>query len=125
MESKVLSTKPGRSVTAEQLARFDRPGPRGPADPTASEFNERFGPDQYLERLEQASQIPNEPLSMYIHLPFCEERCYFCGCNVIITRKEGIAERYLESLEREVRLVAGKLGKRRKLNQYHWGGGTP
>ncbi|HVP38714.1 MAG TPA: oxygen-independent coproporphyrinogen III oxidase [Candidatus Saccharimonadales bacterium] len=112
-------------VTAERLARFDRPGPRYTSYPTAVEFNERFTADLYVDRLLQASELPDEPLSLYLHLPFCEERCYFCGCNVIITRKPEVSVRYLEGLHREVRLIAKLLGRRRKVNQYHWGGGTP
>lgn len=112
-------------VTAERLARFDRPGPRYTSYPTAIEFAESFGPDQYLEHLERASELKGSPVSLYLHLPFCEERCWFCGCNVIITRKTGISDRYLESLEREVRLIASRLKGRRQVNQYHWGGGTP
>jgi oxygen-independent coproporphyrinogen-3 oxidase len=111
--------------TAERLARFDRPGPRYTSYPTAIEFNDSFGPDAYLERLEQASLLTAEPLSLYLHLPFCQERCWFCGCNVIITKKTDVSVRYLESLEREVRMIASRLGQRRRVNQYHWGGGTP
>ncbi|MBI5836072.1 MAG: oxygen-independent coproporphyrinogen III oxidase [Candidatus Eisenbacteria bacterium] len=112
-------------VTAERLARFDRPGPRYTSYPTAVEFHEGFTAEMYVERLQQASELVDQPISMYIHLPFCEERCYFCGCNVIITRKPEVSTRYLESLHREIRLTAKLLGKRRKVNQYHWGGGTP
>ncbi len=120
-----MTSTPSNLVTAEQLLRFDRPGPRYTSYPTAVEFHPNFGPADYRARLEQAALVPGEPLSLYLHLPFCEERCWFCGCNVIITRKLDVASRYLESLEREIRLVAGLLGQRRTVNQYHWGGGTP
>ena len=75
------------SVTTELLQKYDRPGPRYTSYPTAIEFNEGFGPAQYLDRLQIARQSPEKPLSLYIHLPFCHDRCTFCGCNVIITRR--------------------------------------
>jgi oxygen-independent coproporphyrinogen-3 oxidase len=113
------------SVTADLLAKYDRPGPRYTSYPTAVEFNEGFTPERYLEKLDEASALPGEPLSVYVHLPFCRERCSFCGCNVIITQKPGVAAAYIADLEREVTLVADRLGKRGRLVQYHWGGGTP
>jgi oxygen-independent coproporphyrinogen-3 oxidase len=113
------------SVTAELLARYDRPGPRYTSYPTAVEFHEGFTPQRYLEKLDRAASSPEEPLSVYVHLPFCRERCTFCGCNVIITQKPGVAADYIADLEREVALVADRLGGRTRLVQYHWGGGTP
>ena len=118
-------TPSAAAVTAELLAKYDRPGPRYTSYPTAVEFHESFTPDRYLEKLGEASQRPDEPLSLYVHLPFCRERCSFCGCNVIITQKPGIASEYVSQLEREVKLVASRLGGRTRLVQYHWGGGTP
>lgn len=113
------------ALTAEMLAKYDRPGPRYTSYPTAIEFHEEFGPKRYMEKLEEASQKPGEPLSLYVHLPFCRERCTFCGCNVIVTQKQGVASAYIDDLEREIEIVAAHLGKRRELVQYHWGGGTP
>jgi len=113
------------AVTTELLAKYDRPGPRYTSYPTAVEFHEGFTPERYLEKLDEASTRPEEPLSVYVHLPFCRERCTFCGCNVIITQKPGVAAAYIEDLEREVELVASRLKKRTRLVQYHWGGGTP
>jgi len=113
------------AVTAERLARYDRPGPRYTSYPTAVEFHDGFTPQRYLEKLAEAAARPDEPLSLYVHLPFCAERCSFCGCNVIITRRRGVAADYLRHLDREIALVAGHLGDRRKVVQLHWGGGTP
>src|SRR5262249_2055835 len=112
-------------VTADLLAKYDRPGPRYTSYPTAIEFHEGFTPERYLEKLDDAARTPEQPLSLYVHLPFCRERCTFCGCNVIITQKPGVADAYLDDLEREVALVAARLGKRTRVVQYHWGGGTP
>ncbi|MBW2726950.1 MAG: radical SAM protein, partial [Deltaproteobacteria bacterium] len=107
------------------LERYDRPGPRYTSYPTAPHFSDSFDQTVYRERLRLASQRADEPLSMYVHLPFCEERCTFCGCNVVISPRRGPEEDYLDTLERELDLLAEALASRRQLNQLHWGGGTP
>jgi oxygen-independent coproporphyrinogen-3 oxidase len=112
-------------LSPDLLQRYDRPGPRYTSYPTAPLFNEAFGPTEYREQLRLASQRADEPLSMYVHLPFCHERCTFCGCNVVISPRRGPEEDYLDTLERELELLAESLGPRRSLNQLHWGGGTP
>jgi oxygen-independent coproporphyrinogen-3 oxidase len=112
-------------VTLETLRRFDRPGPRYTSYPTAVEFHDGVGTEAYVELLERAAAESDAPLSLYAHLPFCEHRCTFCGCHVVITRKEEVAERYLDYLEREIDLLADRLGDRRGIAQFHWGGGTP
>ena len=115
----------GQAVTVELLRAYDRPGPRYTSYPTAVEFHEGFDESAYREHLALAAAEPRAPLSLYVHLPFCEERCTFCGCMVIITRKREVAARYLGYLHREIALLASQLGGRRRLAQYHWGGGTP
>lgn len=115
----------GRDVTAELLARHDRPGPRYTSYPTAVEFHEGVGTDDYLARLAAADRLGDAPLSLYMHLPFCEQRCLFCGCHVIITKHRDVAEPYLELVKREVELLAERLPNRRRLAQLHLGGGTP
>ena len=107
------------------LARYDRPGPRYTSYPTAPQFTTDFGEEAYRERLAAAARRPDEPLSMYVHVPFCEHRCAYCGCNVVISPRRGPEERYLDAVERELDLLAEALGPRRTLNQLHWGGGTP
>jgi len=112
-------------VPLDLLQRYDRPGPRYTSYPTAVEFHTGFDRVQYQERLAAAAARREEPLSLYVHLPFCEERCSFCGCSVIITKKREVAARYLEYLDREIDMLAAALGGRRGVLQYHWGGGTP
>ncbi|MFQ5523727.1 MAG: oxygen-independent coproporphyrinogen III oxidase [Acidimicrobiia bacterium] len=112
-------------VSAELLARHDRPGPRYTSYPTAVEFTEEFGPDDYARRLTAASRRPGEPLSIYVHLPFCEKRCAFCACHVVVTKNPELANVYLPRVLAESELVATLLGERRRVVQYHWGGGTP
>ena len=104
---------------------FDRPGPRYTSYPTAVEFTDRFGEPAYLARLDEAATLEGEPLSLYVHLPFCGSRCSFCGCSVIVTDKRWVAARYLEYLKREIEMLATRLGRRRHVVQHHWGGGTP
>jgi oxygen-independent coproporphyrinogen-3 oxidase len=106
------------------IERYDRPGPRYTSYPTAVEFHTGFGAREYADRLAEASRS-DAPLSLYIHVPFCEERCAYCGCAVIATRKRDVAATYLDYLEREIAMLAGALGGRRRVVQYHWGGGTP
>lgn len=114
-----------RDELAALIRAYDRPGPRYTSYPTAVEFHDRFGDAEYRERLALAAAQTEQPLSLYVHLPFCRERCTFCGCTVIITRKDDVAAKYLAYVERELAQVATALGLRRRVAQYHWGGGTP
>ena len=111
--------------TADLLQRYDRPGPRYTSYPTAIDFTERFDEHAYRGRLRAAASAAGEPLSLYVHLPFCEARCTYCGCMTIVTRKRDVAARYLEYLEREIAMLAAELEGRRRIVQHHWGGGTP
>jgi oxygen-independent coproporphyrinogen III oxidase len=110
---------------ASLVRQYDRQGPRYTSYPTAVEFTDAFDERAYRERLHAAAAASGEPLSMYVHLPFCEERCAYCGCAVIATRRRDVAARYLAYLGREIDLLASHLGPRRELVQLHWGGGTP
>lgn len=114
-----------RAVTAELLSRYDRPGPRYTSYPTAVEFDERVDARVYAERLALADPLGDAPLSLYVHLPFCRNRCLFCGCNVIITPHQQKALPYLDLLRKEIDLVAERLPSRRRFSQLHLGGGTP
>ena len=113
----------GMQIDAALLERYDRPGPRYTSYPTAVEFHEGFGAADYEARL--AALPADDDVSLYLHLPFCDHRCHFCGCHVVATRHVDVAETYLSYLEREIEAVARILGGRRRVVQYHWGGGTP
>jgi oxygen-independent coproporphyrinogen-3 oxidase len=90
------------------------------------EFHEGIDTAAYEGRLSEANGAGADlPLSLYAHLPFCDHRCTFCGCHVVITRHEDVIERYLDYLEREIDLLADRLPDRRTVAQFHWGGGTP
>ena len=113
------------SATARLLANYDQPGPRYTSYPTAVEFHDGFGEREYRERLAAADARAGEPLSLYAHLPFCEERCLYCGCNIVVTKHRTVAAGYLDQLRLELDLLARHLPNRRTLSQMHWGGGTP
>jgi len=107
------------------LSRYDRPGPRYTSYPTAVEFHEGVNDAEYRRRLTAADAAADDPLSLYVHLPFCEARCAYCGCNVVITSHRHVEQRYLDYLDREIDLLAAHLPHRRTVSQMHWGGGTP
>ena len=108
------------------IRRFDTAGPRYTSYPTADRFVPEFDEDAYRGHLaERAQATTKPPLSVYVHLPFCESLCYFCACNKIITRDHGRAAEYLGYLLREIALVAPELGSERRTSQLHLGGGTP
>ena len=112
-------------VTAELMRRYDRQGPRYTSYPTAVEFAEGIDAGGYETLLAAADEHAGEPLSLYMHLPFCEERCLFCACHVIITPHYEKTLPYLDLLRREIDLVAERLPHRRQISQLHLGGGTP
>lgn len=107
------------------IRKYDLPLPRYTSYPTAPHFTEAFGPEDYAELLDQ-SRTSSRPLSLYVHIPFCSVRCFFCGCHTKIGRNHDRAAPYLEALDQEMRMVAGRLGATdRVVEQIHWGGGTP
>jgi oxygen-independent coproporphyrinogen-3 oxidase len=112
-------------VSSALLSRYDRPGPRYTSYPTAVEFHVGVDADVYARHLAMADACAGDPLSVYVHLPFCEERCAYCGCNVVITKHRDVAAKYLDYLDREIDLLAAHLPRRRVVSQLHWGGGTP
>ena len=115
----------GALVDEELILRMAKPGPRYTSYPTAPEWSDKFGEIEAIAALQRAAERVDEPLSVYVHLPFCERRCLFCGCTVEITRNVDRVERYLDTLDLEIERVASHLGDRRKVMQLHWGGGTP
>lgn len=113
-----------RDRIAALLQKHDKPGPRYTSYPTAVEFHE--GVDaQVAEKHLAAADAAEGPLSVYVHLPFCEKRCHFCGCHVIISPDKAPASPYLDLLKREIELIAKRLPNRRQIAQLHLGGGTP
>ena len=119
-----MNTLPSQDL----LRRFDVPGPRYTSYPTADRFVEAYSAADHAQALELRQAAPAgqaQPLSLYVHLPFCESLCYFCACNKIITRHKERATEYLRYLEREVDLHVLQLGRGQLVTQLHLGGGTP
>ncbi|WP_434777817.1 oxygen-independent coproporphyrinogen III oxidase [Neisseria sp. Ec49-e6-T10] len=101
-------------------------GPRYTSYPTADRFNQAFTSTDYQKKLEQRTiGALHKPLSVYIHVPFCNTICYYCGCNKIITKNKSLADVYLDYLEKELKMVTNIIGKKEPLMQLHFGGGTP
>ncbi|WP_280156023.1 oxygen-independent coproporphyrinogen III oxidase [Piscinibacter sp. XHJ-5] len=111
------------------LKRFDAPGPRYTSYPTADRFVEAFGPVDCARALSQrvrgATVGAAAPLSVYVHIPFCESVCYYCACNKVITKHHERASAYLEALDTEIDLVLAALGSGQHVSQLHFGGGSP
>lgn len=106
------------------IRRYDTPGPRYTSYPTAVQFNDKVTSFDLLHALRE-SRKARRPLSLYVHVPFCANICYYCACNKVITKDRGRALPYLERLEREVELIACHLDPQQKVEQLHFGGGTP
>jgi len=116
------------SVTEQLLAHYDVPGPRYTSYPTADRFVEQFDLDQYTNALSLRREgwtAHALPLSIYIHVPFCESICYYCACNKIITKKYDKAIEYLDLLDKEIELQINYLGAKQSVSQLHLGGGSP
>jgi oxygen-independent coproporphyrinogen-3 oxidase len=111
-------------ISDEILEKYNRPGPRYTSYPTAPVWKDDFGPDD-LENYYERAEERRTPLSLYMHLPFCESLCLFCACNVSIQKDKSVAIPYLAALKKEIEHVAGRVSKNRAVSQFHWGGGTP
>lgn len=109
---------------AALIARYDVAGPRYTSYPTAPQFRTDFREPE-LRAAIAASNATAAPLSLYVHVPFCNSPCFYCGCNRIITRDVARADHYLERLDREIALMASRVDTRRPVIQLHFGGGTP
>lgn len=112
-------------ITPDRLARYDVPGPRYTSYPTVPFWKAPFGAEEYREALRDLAGLKHDPVSVYVHLPFCGYRCHYCGCNVSVTTRTDVVERYLDRVERELDLVTGIVGHGRRVLQLHLGGGTP
>jgi oxygen-independent coproporphyrinogen III oxidase len=123
-----VNTKPEKleiaNVSDEFLEKHNRPGPRYTSYPTAPVWKDDFGPDD-LEKQYATAESKQTPVSLYMHIPFCESLCLFCACNVSIQKNKSVAIPYLDALKREIDHVARHVSKNRPVTQFHWGGGTP
>jgi oxygen-independent coproporphyrinogen-3 oxidase len=109
----------------ELAARYSRPGPRYTSYPTAAQFRRDFPHADYRRWQQQDTEHKHAPLSLYIHLPFCRDICYYCACNKIVTRDKSASRKYLHYLKLEIEMQSLLVGNSRPVTQMHWGGGTP
>jgi oxygen-independent coproporphyrinogen-3 oxidase len=109
---------------SELIHRYDLAGPRYTSYPTAVQFHTQIGAFDLLHALRD-SRKALRPLSLYVHIPFCANICYYCACNKVITKDRGRAQSYLQRLQQEIQLVACHVDKRQVVEQLHFGGGTP
>jgi len=115
---------PSSLFDTDLIGKYDVAGPRYTSYPTAPWFRPDFGVDDYLQAVARSNEA-GRPLSLYVHIPFCDTVCFYCACNKVITRNRARATRYLESLHREIELQAERLVPGRVVDQLHFGGGTP
>jgi len=111
-------------VSEALLEKYNKPGPRYTSYPTAPVWREDFGPDDFAAYCARAD-ARSTPVSLYMHLPFCESLCLFCACNVSIQKDKSVTGPYLTALKREMDHVARMVSTNRRVVQFHWGGGTP
>ena len=111
---------------AALIRRFDTPGPRYTSYPTADRFVEAFDAPAFAGWLGKRGDLCTPaPLSVYVHIPFCNTVCYYCACNKVITKDHGKAVEYLDALDREAGLIADTLSGVSAVEQLHIGGGSP
>lgn len=108
----------------ELLTRYDRAGPRYTSYPTAVQFTEDFAEADYREAAIR-SNAAGRPLSLYVHIPFCDTVCFYCACNKIATKDHSRAVVYLERLLKEIQMQGALFSSERVVEQLHFGGGTP
>jgi oxygen-independent coproporphyrinogen-3 oxidase len=131
LNSKVIPLHPAASSSAlvvdtRLIGKYDRPGPRYTSYPTADRFVEAYGTDKHRATLaSRGLSGPVTALSLYVHLPFCDTVCFYCGCNKVVTRDRSKAAKYLRYLDREAALTACAMRGSRRVEQLHLGGGTP
>ena len=119
MDNKVVFDK-------ELIRRYDTFGPRYTSYPTAVQFTTDFSLEDYLGGAKHSNEDPiPSPLSLYLHIPFCDTICYYCGCSKVITKDKSKAAPYIKLLKQEIKLQGKLFAKDRQVTQIHWGGGTP
>ena len=129
LKSGVLATPQAASPLAfdpDLVRKYDHAGPRYTSYPTADRFHEAFGPADYVQALITRRETrPRDPLSLYVHVPFCNTLCFYCACNKVITKDHGRSAKYIRYVAREIDIVSSILESDAPVAQLHLGGGTP
>lgn len=129
-ETVAMASQPAPVLDEGLLARLDIAGPRYTSYPTADRFVDAFTAEHYRQALAQRAEGVGAlgsaaPLSLYVHIPFCESVCYYCACNKVITKHHERAGEYLDALEAEIALHEAVMGRGQPVSQLHLGGGSP
>jgi len=113
-------------IDIELLKRFNQPGPRYTSYPTAPLFSQEFSAEDFEQEIIATNPESSAgEISLYFHFPFCDTLCYFCGCNMMVTQNRDHIGEYNRYLKKEIDLLTPLISKNRKVEQMHWGGGTP
>lgn len=121
----MLPPSASSSLAPEVLLKHVKPGPRYTSYPSAAEFSDSFTVADADAELARIKNTPDEPISLYLHIPFCTRLCWYCGCNVTITRKQHVGADYVDILCREIEMLAAAIGPKRGLSELAIGGGSP
>lgn len=121
-----MTMKQFDNLDLQLLRKYSTPGPRYTSYPSAPLFSPRFGPKEYRDEIVRTNAADvRSPLSLYVHLPFCDTLCYFCGCTMKVTHSRTQISEYNEYVKKEVDMIAPMIAPGREVVQLHWGGGTP
>jgi len=112
-------------LTTQFLEKYNQTGPRYTSYPPATSFKNEFSQADYVQALIQSNSENPKNISIYIHIPFCPQLCFFCGCNTSAFESKAKIRRYIDCVLKEIDTVTGYLDKTRVVTQIHWGGGTP
>jgi len=108
------------------ILKYNRPGPRYTSYPPANFFNQTVDNKKFISLVEESNNLGSKNISIYIHIPFCSQRCYFCGCNTTLYENDETVSRYINCLINEIKNISKFIStKNREVTQIHWGGGTP
>ncbi|WP_415059723.1 oxygen-independent coproporphyrinogen III oxidase [Congregibacter sp.] len=123
-ETDRLPSEWAAGMDMDMARKYATSGPRYTSYPTAPQFSEDFDLTRY-RNWQSRNDAHTDPLSLYVHIPFCHDICYYCACNKVVTRKDSVAARYIKQLTQELEMQSQLVGKDRPVTQMHWGGGSP
>lgn len=112
-------------ISADFFDKYNKQGPRYTSYPPATAFHTNFSDADFIKALDLSNNEQSKNISIYIHIPFCLQRCHFCGCNTTLFESDEKVFRYIQCLKKEIKTISQHIDKKRVVTQIHWGGGTP
>lgn len=112
-------------ISEKLFQKYNIPVPRYTSYPPATSFHTNFTGQDFVEQIKISNNAQPENISIYIHIPFCTQRCHFCGCNTALFQSEEKIRKYIDCLKKEIKYIAQFIDKKRVVTQVSWGGGTP